>query len=142
MCFSVTVSILWKCWKMFQNIIKHLFYRLLAYSNVFHQIGCWISNISSHILDNFINQFSEAWRVLRISPIPKTVQSVLLKNYRSVSSLPKFCQFYQFYQKFMKGLFWNKLPNLLKRNLCTINTSLVTLKITLLQHYSPNCTMT
>ena len=55
---------------------------------------------------NFIelNQFPDIRKVNRISPIPKINQPTELK-------IIDLYQFSKRYQKFMKGLFWNKLPN-------------------------------
>ena len=61
------------------------------------------------ILINFIelSQFPDVWKVTQISPILEINQPIELKDNWLV-------QFYQNYQKFIKQLFWNKLPNLLK----------------------------
>ena len=54
------------------------------------------------VINNYIarNNFPDAWKTARISPIPKIIQPVELKDYRPV-------QFCQFCQKFMKNLFYN-----------------------------------
>ena len=41
------------------------------------------------------NNFSDAWKTARISPIPKVTQSVELKDYRPVSILPVLSKVYE-----------------------------------------------
>ena len=119
-----------KALKMFHNITKRLLHRLSFFKPVPQFPMTFRSN-------NFVkrNHFPDTWNIPRICPISNKSYLRLFKDYQPY-------QFYQYYDEFIKELFWNKLLNFLKRNSYTINTSLTTVKINTLQHYSPNCIMT
>ena len=89
--------------KLFRmNMLNNVsdFYKMIALHDMTTYRQCFVEVLISpltFVINNYIatNNFPDAWKTARISPIPKITQPVELKDYRPVSILPVLSKVYE-----------------------------------------------